>query len=491
MARPLRWYDTLTINIYFLGLTTIAQTMTPLVVPLLVQQFVGQAQQGAFYGTIRLWSLMMALLIQALMGSLSDRSQLGWGRRRPFIFIGTLLDLVFITAIGLLAGLEGMTGYWLLFILLLLLQLASNTAQAGVNGLIPDLVPEDQRGRYSGVKALLEVPIPLILVSFTIGRMIAHGNLWGALFLAMGILTATMLAAMLAPEKPLETPPPPFDWGPLLRLAYMTAIFTAILLSLGAFIKLFTGLLAVGLPLAGQMLMLGLAGLAAMLAAIVLGVWASVRLGTGQAARQDASFTWWVVNRLAYLVGSTNLASFAVYFLQGRLGLERGQAAGPASQLIMFVGLFILLMAIPSGYLADRFGRKTLVMLSGLASALGTLIIILAPNLALIYIGGIIVGAATGLFYAANWALGTSLVPKEEAGRYLGISNLAGAGAGAVGAYIGGPIADFFTQTVPQVPGLGYVLLFAVYGLLFLFSALAISRVRAPVVLARSQVSTI
>jgi MFS family permease len=87
------------------------------------------------------------------------------------------------------------------------------------------------------------------------------------------------------------------------------------------------------------------------------------------------------------------------------------------------------------------------------------------------------VGSATGLFYTANWALGTDLVPKKEAGRYLGISNLAGAGAGAVGAYIGGPIADFFTIHVPQMPGLGYVLLFAIYGTLFLFSVIALSRV--------------
>ncbi len=489
MSRSLRWFDTLTINIYFLGLSTIAQTMTPLVVPLLVQHFVGQAQQGAFYGTIRLWSLMMALLVQALMGSFSDRSQLRWGRRRPFIFIGTLLDLVFITAIGLLSGLQGMTGYWLLFILLLLLQLTSNTAQAGVQGLIPDLVPENQRGRYSGVKAILEVPIPVILVSFTIGRMIANGNMWDALFLAMGILTFTMLVTMLAPEKRLETPPPPFDWAPLLRLAYMTGLFTAIVLGLGAFVKLFTGLLVLGLPVEAQLLMLGLAGLIAMATAIVLGVWVSVRLSTGEAAQKDPSFTWWVVNRLSYLVGSTNLASFAVYFLQGRLGLPREQAAGPASQLIMFVGVFILLLAIPSGYLADRFGRKLLVTLSGLVAALGTLVIILAPNMALIYLGGILVGAATGLFYTANWALGTDLVPKGEAGRYLGISNLAGAGAGAVGAYIGGPIADFFTQHVPQAPGLGYVLLFAIYGVLFLFSTYAISRVHPRVTQIRNQKS--
>jgi MFS family permease len=77
--------------------------------------------------------------------------------------------------------------------------------------------------------------------------------------------------------------------------------------------------------------------------------------------------------------------------------------------------------------------------------------------------------------------LGTSLVPRDEAGRYLGISNLAGAGAGAVGAYIGGPVADFFTRTTPDISGLGYVVLFAIYGLLFLLSTLLLLKVEEPV----------
>jgi hypothetical protein len=69
-------------------------------------------------------------------------------------------------------------------------------------------------------------------------------------------------------------------------------------------------------------------------------------------------------------------------------------------------------------------------------------------------------------------------VPQAEAARYLGISNLAGAGAGAVGAYIGGPIADYFTTRFPDIPGIGYVLLFAMYGVLFLGSVLALARVK-------------
>ena len=86
----------------------------------------------------------------------------------------------------------------------------------------------------------------------------------------------------------------------------------------------------------------------------------------------------------------------------------------------------------------------------------------------LIYAGGVLIGLATGIFFAANWALGTELVPANESGKWLGISNLAGAGAGAVGAYIGGPIGD----------GAGYVVLMALYGILFFFSTLALHKIK-------------
>jgi MFS family permease len=217
-----------------------------------------------------------------------------------------------------------------------------------------------------------------------------------------------------------------------------------------------------------------------MIIAVGIGVWASVRVGLGSVVQRNPSFIWWVVNRLAFLVGTTNLSGFAVYFLQGRLGYLEEEAAGPASKLMMVVGIFILLSALPSGWLGDRFGHRRLVAISGLLAALGTLIILLTTSLTVIYVGGCLIGLAAGLFFTANWALGTGLVPKEQAGRYLGISNLAGAGAGAVGAYIGGPIADYFTVQVPEVPGLGYVTLFAIYGALFLFSVVALTRVRAP-----------
>ena len=477
------WITLITTNIYYLGLSTNSQIMTPLVVPLLVQQFAGEAQKGAFYGTLRLWGLMVALLAQAFWGLLSDRSTLAWGRRRPFILIGTLVDLVFIVAIGFSAKLQGMTGYWFLFTMMILLQVSSNMAHAAQQGFIPDLVPQEQRGRFSAVKALFEVPLPVILVAFTAAKLIAAGNMWGGILVAMGMLTVTMLLAMLAPEEPLREKPPALDWQPFLRLVLMTALFTVIILGLGQLVHLTAASLLAGVESPPTLfVVMGLLGLVAMSIAVGLGVWVSVRVSIGEAARdaEHSSFTWWVVNRLAFLVGVVNLTSFAVYFLQARLNLPNEKAAGPTGTLMQIVGVCILAFALLGGWLADRFSRKRLVAFAGVVAAAGIFIVVLAPDLTVIYVGGLFIGAATGIFYTANWALGTLLVPKEQAGRYLGISNLAGAGAGAVGAFIGGPIADFLTARVPQTPGLGYTLLFAIYGMLFLLSVVALVRIKEP-----------
>jgi len=149
--RTFKWYDMITINVYYLALTMLSQTLVPLVLPLLVQQFVGETQKATYLGTIRLWGLMVALLAQAFWGMISDRSTSRWGRRRPFILGGTIGDFIFLIGIGLTAGLSGLTGFWVLFVCYLLLQLCTNAAHGATQGLIPDLVPESQRGRFSAV----------------------------------------------------------------------------------------------------------------------------------------------------------------------------------------------------------------------------------------------------------------------------------------------------------------------------------------------------
>jgi MFS family permease len=344
--------------------------------------------------------------------------------------------------------------------------------------LIPDLVPEDRRGIFSGIKSVMDL-LPVIIVALTIGPMIAKGQMWGGIVAEVSILFLAMVITMFVREEPLREPPERLDWQPFGRLVAMTLVFMVVILGLGEIVKWIGRLVSSASSLPTLLMVMGIAGFLAMAIAVVAGVWTSARISIGgEAAQRYPSFSWWVVNRLAFLVGATNLSGFAVYFLQARLGLEGEAAAGPASQLMMVVGILILLCALPSGWLADRIGRKQLVALSGVVAAIGTLVLIASPNMTVIYVGGCLIGAATGTFFTTNWALGTDIVPKNEAGKYLGISNLAGAGAGAVGAYIGGPVADYFTAHAPQSPAIGYLLIFAIYGALFLLSSVVLIRVK-------------
>jgi MFS family permease len=179
-----------------------------------------------------------------------------------------------------------------------------------------------------------------------------------------------------------------------------------------------------------------------------------------------------VINRLMFLIAAFNLAGFLVFFLQERfpaMGTE--EVAKPAASIIMFVGIFILISAVPSGWLSDRFGKKPLLVISGLLASFGAALVVTAPDLNLIKVGGCFIGAGAGFFYSVNWALGTSIVPVAKAGQYLGVSNLAGAGAGAIGAYIGGPIAD----------NQSFVLLMGIYGGLFLLSLLPLLKIQEKV----------
>lgn len=468
--RALRWYDYITVNINWFALTTRSQVLTALLLPLLVQRFIGEASKGEAVGTMRLWGLMVALLIQALMGIFSDRLRSRWGRRRPFIFFGVLVEVLIFLLIGFSVDLQGTTGYWVLFTLNILSMVGSNASQAATQGLIPDLVPDEKKGRFSGIKAALELPVPLIFVSFVAGPMVAKGNLWGALLALIVVLIICMLLSMLVPERAISQSAAPINWQPFLRLLAMTAIFTGIILGMREIVK-WVIQATEGMGPNAALPLIGGIGLLTMGIAIALGVWLSVRVGIGDHADRDPSFTWWTINRLAFLVGANNLASFVLFFLQEKFSEFAGNAAaGPASRIIMFVGIFILLTAIPSGWLADRVGKKLLITVAGILAAIGTGIVVLSPSLSIIYIGACTIGAGVGLFYSSSWALGTEIVPRDRAGQFLGISNLAGAGAGAVGAYIGGPIAD----------SASYVLLMSIYGVVMLLSIAAIARVREP-----------
>ncbi len=452
----LRWYDYLPININWFALTMRSQVLAGLVVPLLVQDFVGDAQKGAYFGAIRLWALMVALLAQALFGLLSDRSRLKWGRRRPFIFVSAILESFVILGLAWIAGLEGLTGYTILFWAYILSMVLANMSHAATQGIIPDVVPQEKRGIASGLKMLLEIPLPLVLVGLVIAPMVSRGNLFSALIVTAVAMLACMGLTLFVREKRLETVPPPLDWKPFTSLVMMTGVFTAIVLGLGEMVKFSIA----ALPEASH-LVFGAIGVTAMLVAVVVGIFASLSVHLDQTVRQSRVFIWFIISRLAALVAINNISSFLLYFFQEKFDLPAKQAVSLAGQLPMVLGGFVILFGLLAGWLSDRFDRRILSAVGGLIGAVGVAVMIFGPNIPTMYAAAAIIGLAYSLFNVASWALGTDIIPKERAGEFLGLQNLAGAGAGAIGAYIGGTVAD---QS-------GYVLMMGMFGVMFLLAA--------------------
>ncbi len=475
--KKLRWYDYITLNLFWFGLNVRNTALGSIFMPYLVGLFAPAAIKNSALGGMRAAGLVIAMLVQPAMGLLSDRSTSRFGRRRPFILVGALLDLVFLAAIAL------SWDYWSLLIGVLLIQFSSNISHGPLQGLIPDLVPDDERGRASAIKAILEL-LPLIVVGLTIAKLVGAGQLGWAIF-ATGatLLAVTIITVLFIHEEPLtEKPNTPF-WPPMIRVLGMLAgIIIGGLAGLigGGIIGGLIGLVA--LPFADKVMALeigvGVGGAASMVVAVIVGVWVGALATLGNDARKQSSFTWWIINRLMFLAAATSLQGSVFYFVMFAFKLSSEDSSVLTGNLTTVIGIFILVTALASGWLADRIGRKRLVGISGIIAAIGNFILLSAifvPNIFMVYFAGIIIGLATGLFMTANWALGTDLVPSAEAGRYLGVSNLAGAGSGIVGAGIGGLIADYLNG---YQPGLGYFAVFASYAILFALSAVSLIGVR-------------
>ncbi len=523
----IRWFDHISINLFWLGLNIRNNAVNNILMPYMVALLAAPEIRNTALGFMRTAGLIIAMLVQPAMGILSDRSTSRFGRRRPYIFAGVIFDLV------CLALIAASGTYWLLLVAILFFQFSSNVSHGPLQGLIPDLVPQEQRGVASGVKSIMEL-VPVILVALVVAKMVSDGNFYLAVFVTgTSLLVIMLLTMLLVKEKPLvQKPDVPLAPTMLRVLGILAGILAgaAVGLACGGVIGGAAALVA--WPLAGQSTALaiavGLGGIVAMLVAVVVGVWGGTYTTIGYVvdwsgslwqrvlafargvrpfAGQYGSFTWWVVNRLLFFTAITSFQAFLPFFLMYAFNASAEAAAGMTGTLTAVVGVFTLGTALPSGWLSDHFGYRRILAISGILAGVGAFLLlstIWSPNtylftigplainlgpmhlsligamdvtlkLAFLYLGGTIIGLASGLFVTTNWALGTRLAPPAEAGRFLGISNLAGAGAGIVGTGLGGPMADYLEKVRP---GLGYFVLFAGFAIIFILSSVSLRGIK-------------
>ena len=130
------------ISIFWLALSMLFDGINTLVLPLQISAVANQTSQASFLGLLTFFGLIGGALIQPVAGALSDRLQPLLGRK-GFIGIGLLLSLVSLIFFATFKSLAAiLIGY-------LAIQLSASIAQAGQQGLLPDLVDEIPRSRIA------------------------------------------------------------------------------------------------------------------------------------------------------------------------------------------------------------------------------------------------------------------------------------------------------------------------------------------------------
>ncbi|MBI5031505.1 MAG: MFS transporter [Chloroflexi bacterium] len=284
--------------------------------------------------------------------------------------------------------------YIVLLVAYALLQISSNVAHGPYQGYIPELVPEDRRGTVTGVKQFLEI-LGIIVTSLLVGRMVDQGQLVLAFGLIIAFLLITMaITAFFVNEQPFDGATPSTQTLKPKETWSLRTFF------------------------------------------------------------HSRDFFLWLVSRLLILVGVNLVRNYILYFLNDVLRLPN--AATEAGNLLAILGVAVAIVVYPSGALSDRLGRKLLIVISGILGVIGSLLLLTATTLTMVLVAGTVVGVSIGIFLTVNWAWGADLIPADEGGRFLGISNIATAGAGVI-AGAGGGMLDFFNH---QSPNLGYTALY-------------------------------
>ncbi len=176
--------------------------------------------------------------------------------------------------------------------------------------------------------------------------------------------------------------------------------------------------------------------------------------------RANTAYWWLIVSRLLYLIGIYGVQAFAQYYLQDVLRVP--DPPKQTGDLLASLTITLIVLVLIGGWLSDRFGAKRVLYAACTITIAGMLLMLTAKDMGALLLFGSVLGAGIGLFLTANWALATRLAPQDEAGKFLGLTNLATAGSGAL-ARLEGPMIDLLNGVWPG--------LWAGYTAMFLFGA--------------------
>ncbi len=336
------------VNLHWIALLQI-------IIPKQVEQMAPE-RQALWMSFILGVGAVIPAVVPPVVGALSDRCVSRLGRRKPYMLSGAAVNLF---GLGLLWWAGQQSNIWLYLAGYLLVQFGNNVATASYSGIIPDVVPEHQRGTASGWMAVM-TQLGNITGAVASGILMSKGYVTASYLVIAGSLALFLWITISGMrEKCLDETPPPIDW-----------------------------------------------------IAMIKGFWID--------PRKHPDFAWVWVTRFLFTLGMWMVQPYVQLYLRDVVQVK--DYVAQTSNLLALALTGATITGFVGGWVSDQIGRKRVVYIANGMMAVTAVAFLFSHSLTYTLCVGVIYGLAFGAYYSVDWALGCDVLPnKENAAKDMGV----------------------------------------------------------------------
>src|ERR1700690_3895728 len=424
---PISTFRQILLSFFWFSTNMMGSAILIITMPSQVKAAVGNSVKGTELGLVLSAGAIISMVTAPVFGALSDRIRLPGGRRKPWVVIGTVGNVIRLVGMAYLIQTGHPESLWPWSFAFWVVQFFNNVATAPYSALIPDLVSTEQRGSASGWLGLMT-----ILGNFVgglMGFLVEPFGIAAIYFIMIGVMILGALVTWFGVNE-IDVPHeiPPFKLGEFMR-----------------------GLLD---PF------------------------------------KNSDFTWVLLTRLLIIMGISTVQEFIQYYMGDVIGAPFilagfGKVADTAEAAVSFFLPALLVGAVittlVAGVLSDKYGRKRMVYLSGALMGIVCLVFILSHNFTVAVLMGIVFGLGYGAYQSVDWALVSDVLPSvDDYAKDMGVWHVADVLPQIVATPVAGVLLDNFQRIgkADNVPNLGYTVIFLMAVVFFILGTVFVSKIK-------------